>query len=174
MPNIVNKMVIREITSAFGSAEGMVVVSMAGLTVEESEALRGSVAEGGASFRMVRNSLAKIALKENGIEIPEDVFQGNVAIAYGDAEQTIGAAKALTKTDLSKDGKVAVRAGMLAGSVLNASDAAALADVPDRDTLNAMLLGAIAGPARSLVSLLAAPGGAMARVINAHADSESE
>ncbi len=170
MPNIVNKMVVREITSEFGDAEGMVIVSMAGLTVTESEALRGSIAERGARFRLVRNSLARIALKENGIEIPDDVFNGNVAIAYGDAEQAIGAAKALTAPELKKSGKVAIRAGMLAGSVLTASDAAALADVPDRDTLNAQLLGVISGPARSLVSLLAAPGGALARVVQARVD----
>ena len=47
----------------------------------------------------------------------------------------------------------------------------ALADVPDRDTLNAMLLGAISGPARSLASLVAAPGGAMARVLQARVDA---
>ena len=47
----------------------------------------------------------------------------------------------------------------------------ALADVPDQDTLRAMMLGVISGPARSLASVIAAPGSALARVIQAHADT---
>jgi len=121
---------------------------------------------------MVRNTLAKRALQSAGIEIPDDVFQGNIAIACGGAEEAIHAAKVLTEPAVKKAGKVEVKAGMLQGNVLSAGDAAALANIPDRDTLNSKILGCISGPARNLVSILSAPGGALARVVQAHVDAE--
>lgn len=172
MPNVVNKMVVRQMEGTFQGVDGMVVVSLDGLTVPESEGLRNSLAEKGVRLLMVRNTLARRALESAGIDIPADVFQGTVAIACGGAEEAIHAAKVLTEPEVKKAGKVQVKAGMLQGNVLDAGDTAALADIPDRDTLNAQILGCISGPARSLVSILSAPGGALARVVQAHVDAE--
>ena len=87
MPNILNQMVVRELTDTFRESTSMVIVSMSGLTMEENEDLRNSLAEGGAMVHMVRNSLAKRALAEVGVEVPDDVFQGNVAMICGGPEQ---------------------------------------------------------------------------------------
>ena len=174
MPNIVNKLAVRQLTNHVKAAEGVVLFQMAGLTVAESEEFRGSLAEKGVRVHMVRNSLAKLALQESGYEMPEDVFQGNLAVAAGDAEAAIHAAKVCTDSPLRKEGKVAVRAGVLSGEVLGESDAKALADVPDRDTLNAQLLGVISGPARQLVGVVNALPAGLARVIQAHADEGAE
>ena len=65
---------------------------------------------------------------------------GNTAIAYGTTEQAIGAAKVFTDKDVKKAGKVSIKGGLLEGEALDANSAQALADVPDRDTLNAQLL----------------------------------
>ena len=172
MPNVVTEMLTRDLTDTFSSAEGMIFVSYQGLSMPENEALRNAIAEkSGATFRVVRNKLAQRVLTEQGYDLPTDVLKGNVAVISGTTEATIGAAKILTEPKLKKAGKVQVKAGMLEGKVLGASDAAALADVPDQDTLRAMMLGVISGPARSLASLVAAPGGALARVIQAHVDT---
>ena len=76
MPNIINKLIVQELSDAFQGAEGMVICSIEGLTVEESEVLRNSLAEHGVQLRMVRNRLAKIALKERGIDLPADMLVG--------------------------------------------------------------------------------------------------
>ena len=115
---------------------------------------------------------AKLALKDRGLEAPEDLLKGNVAVAWGDAEAAIGVAKAVTESPLKKAGKVGMRGGVLEGNVLGASDAAALADVPDRPTLQAKLLGVISGPARSLVTVLDANQSGLARVIQARIDAQ--
>ena len=75
---------------------------------------------------------------------------------------------------LAKAGKLNVRGGVLEGNLLNANDAAALANVPDRRTLQAMLLGAISGPARGLVTVLDANQSGLARVLQAHIDQAGE
>jgi large subunit ribosomal protein L10 len=170
MPNLVNKLVAEELEREFEGAEGMLIVSFAGLTVEESEALRNALAAKGVRFRMVRNKLARQTLEKLGKAFASDVFIGNTAIAYGDSEHAIAAAKILTDKDVKKAGKVTVKAGLLEGSVLSKQDAQSLADVPDRDTLNAQLLGVINGPARSIATLLCAPQGALVRVLQARAD----
>jgi ribosomal protein L10 len=171
MPNFVKTLVTSEYTRSIQGAEGMLLVSFAGLTVAETEVLRAALDEGGARLQMVKNSLAKRALADCGLEMGDDVLAGNVAVAYGSAEATIMAAKVLSKSKLRQDGKIAFRAAVLEGSALSADDAKALADVPDQDTVRAQIVGAIQGPMRALVGTLAALPGGMARVLQAHVDA---
>lgn len=172
MPNIVNQLLFNELNEAFSKAEGMVFFSMTGLTMEENEALRGDLFTQGAEVRLVRNRVAVKALAANDLEVAGDVFKGNVAVAWGNAEATIGAAKIVKDSPLKKKGKLDVRGGVLEGNVLGAGDAAALAEVPDRPTLQAMLLGAISGPARGLATVINGNQSALARVIQAHIDAQ--
>lgn len=170
MPNLVNQMVVRDLAEDLEKADGMVLVAFGGLTVAETEALRCSLAAKGVRVRMVRNRLARLVLAERGIEFPAGTLSGNVAIAFGDAEAAIDAAKVFSDKDVKKAGKVKFRGGLVQGDVLDAGAAASLAEVPDRDTLRAQMLGVIAGPARSLVSVLNAVPSAVARVVQARAD----
>jgi len=171
VPNLVNQMIVRELADDLRDAEGMVLVSFAGLDVKETEKLRGNLAGKGARFRMVRNRLARRVLAERGLDFAGgSALLGNTAIAYGSAEEAIGAAKVLTDKDVKKAGKVKIQGGMLEGTVLDAAAAEALADVPDRDTLRAQLLGVISGPARALATVVNAVPAAVARVIQARAD----
>ncbi|MEW6072434.1 MAG: 50S ribosomal protein L10 [Planctomycetota bacterium] len=171
MPNIVKQMLVRELTDAFKGAEGLVIVSLSGLSVEESEKLRDSLAEHGLGLQVVRNRLAKLALQEIGLEAPAELFRGNVAVVCGDTEDAIRAAKILQDSDARKSGKVALRGGLLEGSLLDERKAFGLTKLPGKRELHSMLLGAISGPARKLVGLLAAPQGALVRVIQARVDA---
>ena len=171
MPNVINKMMIRELSDAFHNAQGMLIVSMTGLTVSESDALRSSLADHGVRLLMVRNRLASRAMSESGHEPPEDLFFGNVGLAWGTPEDAIHAAKVMSKSVAKKLGKLSIRGGLLEGNLLGAEEADHLATLPGKDELRAMLLGVVSGPARSLVGLLAAPQGALVRVIQAHIDS---
>lgn len=171
MPSIVNELAVRDLTADFKDAEGLVVVAMPGLTVVENEAMRNSLAKKGVRMRMVANKLALRALDQCGHKFPRDMFRGVVGVAYGTTEQTIEAAKILVSDpSLVKAGKVAVRGALLEGNVLHESDAKALAEVPTRDELRSKLLGLLNGPARALVTLFAAPGSSVARVVQAHCD----
>ena len=173
MPNLINEIIVRQLSDEFARAEGMVVVSMNGLTVKETESLRNALAAGGVRLRMVRNRLASLALKERGIELGADVLAGNVACAWGSSEDALRVAKAVKKAVKSADpkrkGKLAFRGGFFEGNALDAKSAEALAELPGKDELRAMLLGLLSGPARSLATLLNAPGSSLARVIDAHA-----
>ena len=170
MPNLINKLIVRELTDAFGKSEGMVIVSMAGLTVEQTEDLRNTLAEQGVRLRMVRNRLARLALKERGIEPPEGMLLGNIACAWGSSEDAIVAAKVLQKSTARKEGKVVLKGGIFEGALLGPKEAVALADLPGKLELRAMMLGILSAPARNLVGLLHAPGSSLARVLQAHSE----
>lgn len=170
MPNVVKQLVLAQYEASFAEAEGLLLVSMAGLTVEESEVLRGALHQSGAGLRLVKNSLAQRVLASKGYQFGDDVLAGNVAIAFGSAEATIAAAKIVSKSELYKTGKLALRAGVLEGNALGAADAKALASVPDKQALRAQLVGLIQAPLRGLAATLAGVPGGLARVLQARAD----
>jgi len=174
MPNIINTLIARELQESFEGAEGMVFVNASGLTVAENEDLRGKLEEKGVSMRMVRNRIARLVLSERGFEPPEDLFRGNVACVVGSVEDAVNAAKVFTDSDLyKKHKKVAFRGGMLEGNLLDAEAARALSELPSKDELRAMMLGALSGPARGLAGVLHAPLSALARGLQAHADADA-
>jgi len=171
MPNLVNTLVYDEYTRLLGQADGLLLVSCAGLTVAETEQLRIRLDEGGVRMQMVRNSLARRALAERGFEFPGETFAGNVSVVTGGIEGTIHAAKVLTAPEVKKVGKIALLGAVFDGSQLGAADAAALADVPDKQTLRAQLLGVLQGPARGLATVLNALPSGVARVLQARVDA---
>ncbi len=174
MPSIVKKLAAAELREAFKDTDSVLVIGIDGLDMPANESLRTQLAEHGMTLRVVPNKIARAALADCGFEFGEEVFQGPIAVTCGNAEAAINAAKVFTSKEVKKAGKVTVRAGALEGSVLGAADAAALADVPDKDTLRSMLLGCISGPSQQLVGLLAAPQGAIARVLQAKVDAGGE
>ena len=174
MPNIVNRMVVREYEGHLSETDNLVVASFHGLTMSENEMVRGMLAEKGVPFRMVRNKLLRKVLAEKGLELDAECLTGNTGIAWGDPEAVISAAKVLTEKEVKSLKKIKLKGGVLDGQVLSAAEAVQLADVPDKDTLRGMLLGVISGPARSLASVINAVPSSVARVIQAHADEGGE
>ena len=174
MPNLINKIQMAELTGSFKDADGMVFVSLSGLTVEETEGLRSGLFEQGVELRMVRNRIAKIALKDRGLEVPDGSLVGNIGCCVGSTEDAINAAKVLHKSTARKEGKVALKLGMLEGNLLSGTEAVAMASLPGRDELRSKLLSCLVGPSTNLVGLLAAPSGALARVIQAKVDAGEE
>ena len=170
MPNLVTQLITRELEAAWKDAEGMLFVDFAGLTVQESEAMRNDLAAKGVSLRMIRNKLARRVLAERGVELDAAALQGNTVVAYGDAEAAIVAAKVFSTPEVKKAGKAKIKAGIMQGQVLDTADALALADVPDKDTLRAQILGALSGPARGLAMVLNALPSGVARVLQARVD----
>lgn len=172
MPSIVKKLAAAELTAALEGTDSLVVIGLEGLDMPENEGLRNEMAEKGVSLRVVPNKIARRVLSEHGMDLPQDAFQGQTALAVGTAESAIEAAKVVKGSELRKEGKITMRAGALEGAVLGAADAVALAEVPDKNTLRAMLLGCLAGPAQGLVGILNAPPSALARVVQAKVDAE--
>jgi len=124
-----------------------------GLNVSEISALRHELRAVGTEFRVIKNSLAKRALKGTSLEILDEHFLGSTAVALS-TEDPVAPAKILTR--FSKENpKLKIKAGILEGSLLSLEDLNELSKLPGREVLLATLLGVLQGPPSGLVNVLA-------------------
>lgn len=156
---------IETLSGVFASAGAVVVTHYLGLSVAETEDLRGRLRKEGAAFKVVKNRLAQKALGEAG-DAAHALFKGPVAIAYG--PDPVSAAKAATA--FAKDNDKLVIIGALMGQeVLDAKSVQALAKLPSLDELRAKIVGLVQAPATKIAGVLQAPAGQLARVVGAYA-----
>lgn len=149
---------------------GVVVVAhYQGLTVAEISDLRRKVRGAGASFKVTKNTLTKLATKDTSYSNVVDLFTGPTAVAY--SADPIAAAKVLV--DYAKDNeKLKILGGAMGERKLQAADVESLAKMPSLDQLRGTILGLLQAPATKMVRLLQTPGGQIARVIQAHAQQQ--
>jgi large subunit ribosomal protein L10 len=171
MVSTLNEWMVDAYGAQFSEQEGLVLLSVENLTVEESQELRNKVRESGAQLRVTKNRLAKVALKQAGIEFEEEAWSGMCGILVGDTESTIKAAKEIEvlwkKAEVRK---VNYRAAVLDGATMNASEAASIASMADKDTLRGQVCGTIMGTPRQLASIFNEVPSSLARVIQARVD----
>ena len=141
---------ISSLSDVFKKAKLVVVVHNNGLTMEETTALRKGVREDGASYKVAKNRLAKLALAGTPYESLKDLLKGPTAIAY--SEDEIAASKAVVKMAKQSD-KFKVIGGAMNGQVVDVARIQQLASLPDMDGLRAQLIGLLQAPAGKLARL---------------------
>ena len=157
---------IGTLRSLLDGAQIAVVAEYAGLTVESMVGFRNELRKSQGHFRVVKNTLAKLAIGESELAGLSGSLSGPVGIAYtkGDAA---GAAKAVTEFAKANPA-FKIRGGVLAGGgVLNEQGIEALSNLPGKDVLRAMVLGTLMGVPRKLVGIFAAVPGGFVRVLEA-------
>ena len=157
---------VGELNGAFADAALVVVTHQSGLTVAESTELRRRMREAGASFRVTKNRLVKLALVGTPYEGISDLFEGPTAIAYSD--DPVAAARVAVNFAKDND-KLIVVGGAMADNRLDEAGVKALATLPSRDELRGQLIGLINAPATKVAGVLQAPAGQVARVLSAYA-----
>jgi len=155
----------------FDESAMVVVTHYSGLTVSEMGDLRDRMRETGAKFRVTKNRLTRLALKDTKFEALSDMFTGPTAIAYSD--DPVAAAKASVEFAKEND-KLIVLGGALGEEMLDASGVKALASLPSLDELRGKLVGLLVSPATKVAQVLQAPGGQVARVIGAYSAQGEE
>lgn len=140
----------------------IVVVGNGGLTVAEMSELRGELRQAGASMKVVKNRLAKIAITGKPTEKLAKLFQGPTAIAF--SEDPVAAAKAVDKY-AKKNEKLKILGGAMGAEILDASGVKALATMPSREELLASIVLTITSPGAQLVGAITAPGAQLAGIL---------
>ena len=129
---------VAEIVDSFNDSAGAVLTEYRGLTVKQLQDLRRSLGEN-ANYAVVKNTLAKIAATEVGIEGFDDLLTGPTAIAFINGD-VVEAAKGLR--DFAKaNPALVIKGGVLDGKPLDASEVAKLADLESREVLMGKLAG---------------------------------
>jgi large subunit ribosomal protein L10 len=150
----------------FEETEAMVVTHYSGMTVAEITKLREQMREAGASFKVTKNRLTRLALAGTKYEGLSDLFTGPTAIAF--SADPVAAAK--VTSNFAKDNeKLIILGGAIGTAVYDAAGVKALANLPSLDESRARIIGLLTAPATRIACLLQAPGGQIARVLGAYA-----
>ena len=159
-----------ELVSGLGEVfenTGVVVVAhYSGLNVAQMTALRSRMRDAGASLKVAKNRLVKLALKGTDAEHISDLFQGPTVIAY--SADPVAAPKVAADFAKTND-KFVILGGAMGRTNLDRQGVEALATLPSLDELRARLVGMINTPATRLAGVLQAPAGQLARVFGAYA-----
>jgi large subunit ribosomal protein L10 len=137
-----------------GSCSG-VLVDYKGITVEEDTKLRKELREAGVKYFVEKNTMLRIALKENGYDELCGVLEGTTALAVCENDQT-APARILGKFASEHDDKFNLKGGFVEGVVYDAKGVEALSKIPSKDVLLAQLVGSLQGPMQKLAATLKA------------------
>ena len=157
---------VAQLNATFNEVGVVVITRNLGLTVAQSTVLRGKVREVGASYKVAKNSLAKLAIKDTAYEGIGDMLTGPTAIAS--SVDPVAAAKAVVEFAKTND-KLEIVGGAMGSLVLNADGIKALASMPSLDELRGTLIGLVQAPATKIAQLTTAPAAKLARVFGAYA-----
>ena len=153
------KQLLDELHELLNGAEIVVISHYKGLTVAEVSELRDAVRKAGAGFRVTKNRITKLALKDTKFEGLADLFKGPTAITF--SSDPVAACKACV--NFAKDNeKLVILGGAMGENALSLDEIKRLATIPSMDELRAKLIG-----------LLQAPAAKLARVTKAYSEKEA-
>jgi large subunit ribosomal protein L10 len=158
------------LNATFNEVGVVVITRNLGMTVAQSTALRLKMRDAGASFKVSKNSLARLAIANTDYAGIGDMLTGPVAL--GTSVDPVAAAKIAVEFAKTND-KLEIVGGAMGALVLNADGIKALASMPSLDQLRGTIIGLVQAPATKLAQLATAPAAKLARVFGAYAAKEA-
>jgi len=159
------KQCVESLADVFNSASVVVVAHYSGLNVAQMQELRKQMRAAGATVRVAKNRLVKIALQGKPAALISGLMRGPTLVAYSD--DPVAAPKAAVAFAKEND-KLVILGGALGAVMLNVDAVRSLATLPSLDELRAKLIGLLKAPAAKLVQVTAAPAAKFARVLAAY------
>ena len=146
--------VVADIIEKIKASESITIVSYSGLTVEQVTALRKLCREQEVHYCVLKNRLVKLALSEAGIEGADDLLNGPNAFVFSTKDPVSGPKVLVDYIEKNKLQSLKVTGGVFEGKVADEATMNALAKMPNRDELLAMLVGCLQSPISGLVAVL--------------------
>jgi large subunit ribosomal protein L10 len=161
------KELVTSLNGVFKTSSVVVVAHYAGLTVSQMQNLRKQMKQAGASVKVAKNRLAKIALEGTDASVVVPLLKGPTVIAYsGDPVAAPKVAIDFAKTNE----KFVILGGAMGTTALNPDGVKALASLPSLDELRGKIVGLLVAPATKVAQLMNAPAAKLARVVQAYAN----
>lgn len=162
--------VVSKLNAELAEVGVVVVTRNLGMTVAQSTVLRQKMREAGATYKVTKNRLARIALDGTDYAALSDLLTGPVGLAT--SADPIAAAKVVIEFAKTND-KIEIVGGAMGTVLLDAEGVKALASMPSLDELRAKIIGLIQAPATKLATVIQTPASQLARVFNAYAEKEA-
>jgi large subunit ribosomal protein L10 len=172
VPNAENTESVAELKERFAGVQTAVLTEYRGLTVRQLSDLRKQLKGASAEYKVVKNRLARIAIKDSALDGLGKHLTGPTGVAYT-RHDPVSVAKAL-QAFVKNNPALTIKVGVVEGKVLEAAALKSLADLPSKEALRAQLVGALQGPLSQLVTLLTAVQGQLVRVIEARSKQGAE
>ena len=161
---------VAQLNAVFNEVGLVVITRNLGLSVKQSTDLRTKMRDAGATYKVAKNRLAKLALKDTQYQAIEDYLTGPTALAW--STDPVAAAKAAVDFAKTND-KLEIVGGAMGSTQLNAEGIKALASMPSLDELRAKIVGLVNAPATKVAQLVNAPAAKLARVFGAYGAKEA-
>lgn len=161
---------VAEVNAVAQSAFSAVAAEYRGLTVEQMTALRVSARQSGVYLRVVKNTLAKRAVKGTEFECLQDEFKGPLVLAF--SQEDPGSAARVVKAFAKDNDKLVVKTLALGGKVLPAADLDRLASLPTREEALSLLMAAMKAPITKFVRTMNEPHAKLVRTVAAVRDAK--
>jgi large subunit ribosomal protein L10 len=170
MDRAAKKEFITSLNGVLKASSVVVVAHYSGLTVPQMQTLRRQMKQQGATVKVAKNRLAKIALEGTDAAVVVPLLKGPTLIAYSD--DPVAAPKVATDFAKAND-KFVILGGAMGKTALDPNAVKALASLPSLDELRAKLVGLVQAPATKIAQLVNAPAAKVARVVQAYASKNA-
>ncbi len=157
---------VTSLNGVFAKSAVVVVAHYKGLTVADMQKLRAQMKQAGATVKVTKNSLTKIALEGTDVASVQALMKGPTLIAY--SGDPVAAPKVAVDFAKAND-KLVILGGAMGKTALNPEGVRSLATLPSLDELRGKLVGLIQAPATKIAQLSTAPAAKLARVFGAYA-----
>jgi large subunit ribosomal protein L10 len=161
---------VAELNRTFNEVGVVVVTRNLGMTVKQSTDLRNKMRAAGATYKVSKNKLAKIAAEGTDYAVISDLLTGPTALST--SIDPVAAAKVVSEFAKTND-KLEIVGGAMGAQLLDAAGIQALAALPSLDELRGKLVGLIVAPATKLATITQAPAAQIARVLAAYSEKEA-
>lgn len=145
---------LQDMEAAFKGSDSAILLDYKGLTVPQVTDLRRQIRGAKGRYKVIKNTLARRAIKGTSFEALDQHFEGMTAIAYTDVDP-VALAKTLT-TFIKTTPTLTIKAAVVQGSAIAPAAVSELANMPGKPELYARLLGTMQAPMVNLVRVLSA------------------
>ncbi len=166
MDRAAKRELVSTLNDVFANTNVVVVAHYAGLTVADMQNLRAQMKQAGATVKVAKNRLAKIALEGTDVASISGLLKGPTLIAY--SSDPVAAPKVAVNFAKANE-KLVILGGAMGATTLNVDGVKALAVLPSLDELRAKLVGLIQAPATKIAQVVNAPATKLARVFGEYA-----
>ena len=171
MDRAAKRELVTDLNGVFANTAVVVVAHYKGLTVAEMQKLRAQMKQAGATVKVAKNRLAKIALEGTDVASIGPLMKGPTLIAF--SGDPVAAPKVAVDFAKGND-KLVILGGAMGKTALNPEGVRSLATLPSLDELRGKLVGLVQAPATKIAQIVNAPAAKLARVFGAYAKRDDE